>query len=54
MTEEGKNYKYIICIDCKSKYTNDEEHSNTDFGCTRLEERYKTGVKCRARKIINN
>ena len=52
MTEEGKNDKYIICSDCRSKYINDEEHINKDFGYTRLEMRYKTCVKCRARKKL--
>ena len=54
MTEEDKNDKYIICSDCRSKYINDEEHINTEFGYTRLEMRYKTCVKCRARKQIKN
>ena len=43
-----------MCSDCKSKYINDEEHIHNDFGYTRLEERYKTCVKCRARKQIKN
>ena len=50
MTEEAKNIKCIMCSDCSSKYIHDEEHINNDFGYTRLEERYKTCVKCRARK----
>ena len=54
MTEEGKNDKYIICSDCRSKSINDEEHINKDFGYTMLEMRYKTCVKCRARQIIKN
>ena len=54
MTEAGKNNKCIICSDCRCKYINDEEHINKDFGYTRLEERYKTCVKCRARKQITN
>ena len=54
MTEEGKNDKHIICSDCRSKYINDEEHINTDFGYTRLEMRYNTCVKCRARTRIKN
>ena len=53
MTEEDKNDKYIICSKCRSKYINDEEHINKDFGYTRLEERYKTCVRCRARSKIN-
>ena len=52
MTEEGKNDKCIVCSKCRSKYINDEEHINKDFGYTRLEERYKTCVRCRARNKI--
>ena len=54
MTEEAKNNKYIICSDCRCKYINDEEHINKDFGYTRLEERYKTCVKCKAQKQVRN
>ena len=54
MEEESKNDKHIICSKCKCKYTNDEEHISTDFGYTRLEERYKTCVKCRARSKNRN
>ena len=53
MAEESKNDKYIICSKCRSKYINDEEHITKDFGYTRLEERYKTCVRCRARNKIN-
>ena len=54
MTEEGKNDKYIICSKCRSKYINDEEHITKYFGYTRLEERYKPCVRCRARNKINS
>ena len=53
MTEEDKNDKYIICSKCRSKYINDEEHINKDFGYTRLKMRYKTCVRCRARSKSN-
>ena len=53
MAEENMKDKYIICSGCKSKYINDEEHISKDFGYTRLEERYKTCVKCKARNKIN-
>ena len=53
MTEEGKNDNYIICSKCRSKYINDEEHIANDFGYTRLEERYKTCVRCRGRNKVN-
>ena len=36
MTEEDKNDRYTICSKCRSKYINDEEHINNDFGYTRL------------------
>ena len=54
MSEESKNDKYIICSKCKSKYINNEEHISNDFGYTRLEERYKTCVRCRARNKVNS
>ena len=54
MTEEPNKDKYIICSDCKGKYINDEEHISKDFGYTRLEDRYKTCVKCRASKKNRN
>ena len=54
MAEENIKDKYIICSGCKSKYINDEEHISKDFGYTRLEERYKTCVKCKARNNINS
>ena len=53
MAEESKNDKYIRCSKCGSKYINDEEHISTDFGYTRLDERYKKCVKCRARGKIS-
>ena len=53
MAEESKHDKYIICSKCKSKYINDEEHISNDFGYTRLEERYKTCVRCRVRNKVN-
>ena len=52
MTEE--NNKYIVCSDCKCKHINDEEHISRDFGYKRLEERYKTCVKCRSGKKVKN
>ena len=54
MTEENNHDKYIVCSNCKCNYTNDEEHISTDFGYTRLEERYKTCKKCRAKSKIRN
>ena len=54
MPEENRTDKYFICSNCKCKYINDEEHINKDFGYTRLEERYKTCVRCRARNKVNS
>ena len=53
MEEENKNDTYIICSKCKCKYINDEEHISTDFGYTRLDERYKTCVKCRDKNKVH-
>ena len=52
MAGESKNDKSIICNKRKCKYINAGEHISTDFGYTRLEGRYKTCKKCRARRII--
>ena len=54
MAEESKNDKYVICSKCRCKYINDEENISNDFGYTRLEERYKTCVRCRARNKVNS
>jgi hypothetical protein len=53
MAEQDKDTKYIICSRCKCKYINDDEHIKTDFGYTRLNEKYKTCVKCRMYKQDN-
>ena len=50
MTEQQGNDKYIKCSSCKCKYINDDEHIKSDFGYNRLEERFKTCVKCRDKK----
>ena len=52
MTEENNKDQYVICSNCRCKNINDEEHINKDLGYTRLEERYKTCVKCRAKHKI--
>ena len=49
MTEDNIIDKYIKCSRCKCKYINDNEHIKYDFGYNRLDERYKTCVKCRER-----
>ena len=53
MAEESKDDIYIRCSKCRSKYINDEEHISKHFGYTRLEERYKTCVKCREMNKVN-
>ena len=47
MTEPSEADKYIKCSKCRCKYINDDEHIKRDFGYNRLEERFKTCVKCR-------
>ena len=47
MTERSEESKYIKCSNCWCKYINDEEQIKQDFGYNRLENRYKTCVKCR-------
>ena len=47
MTEQIIKDKYIQGGRCKMKYIYDEEHIQTDFGHTRLNERYKACTKCR-------
>ena len=47
MTEQGEADKYTKCSKCRCKYINDDEHIKKEFGYNRLEERFKTCVKCR-------
>ena len=47
MTEQHGCDKYIKCAVCTCKHTNDDIHIKIDFGYNRLNERYKTCVKCR-------
>ena len=54
MTEDNIIEKYIKCSRCKCKYINDNEHIKHDFGYNRLEERYKTCVKCRERNTTQD
>jgi hypothetical protein len=53
MAKECGDIKYIKCSKCKSKYINDDEHINQDFGFNRLNKIYKTCVKCRNKNKIN-
>ena len=54
MAEECGDNKYIKCSKCKCKYINDDKHIKNDFGYNRLEERFKTCVKCQERGRIQN
>ena len=57
MTEQSETDKYIKCSKCKCKYINDDEHIKDDFGYNRLNERFKTCVKCRSKnkkQVITN
>ena len=47
MTEQQGSDQYIKCSSCKCKYINDDDHIKKDFGYNRLNEIYKTCVKCR-------
>jgi hypothetical protein len=47
MTEANEDNKYIKCTNCKCKYINDDENIKKDFGFNRLNEKFKTCVKCR-------
>ena len=47
MTEQSKADEYIKCSKCRCKHINDDEHIKKDFGYNRLEQRFKTCVKCR-------
>ena len=52
MTERDSRERYIKCSRCKMKYLNNDENINQDFGYNRLNERYKTCVKCRNRETM--
>ena len=52
MTEQDSKDKYIKCSRCKSKYLNDDESISKEFRYNRLNERYKTCVKCRSRETL--
>ena len=53
MAEKSGDDKYIKCSKCKCKYINDDEHIKADFGYNRLNEQYKTCVKCRAKRTCD-
>ena len=47
MAEPSEESKCIQCNKCCWKNINDDAHIKQDFGNNRLEERFKTCVKCR-------
>ena len=49
MAEQNEIDKYIKCSKCRCKYINDDDHIKNDFGFNRLNERFKTCMKCRER-----
>ena len=54
MAEQHGEDKYIKCSKCKCKYINDDKHIDNDFGFNRLNQRYKTCVKCRTKTRKTN
>ena len=46
--------KYVKCIRCSTKFENDDEHIENDFGYNKLSERYKTCLNCRIGKRESN
>ena len=53
MAEQSEANKYITCSKCRCKYHNNADNIKSDFGFTRLGERYKTCVKCRTTRLDN-
>lgn len=53
MAEQNEDNKYMKCSKCRMNYTNDEEHIESDFGYTKLNERYKTWCKFRTNRKDN-
>lgn len=53
MAEQDEADKYIKCSKCRCKYINDDYHIDIDFGYNKLNERFKTCVKCRERHKIH-
>ena len=53
MTEPSEADKYIKCSKCRCKYHNNDDNIKSDFGYTRLGERYKTCIKCRKTRLDN-
>ena len=47
MTELNETDKYIKCSKCRCKYINSDDSIKKDFGYNRLNEQFKTCVKCR-------
>ena len=54
MAEQNEDNKYIKCSKCRCKYHNNDNNIKEYFGYTRLNERYKTCVKCREKVSRQN
>ena len=54
MTERCEDNEYIKCNKRWCKYINDDEHVKQDYEYNRLEEIFKTCVKCRERGNVQN
>ena len=50
MTAQDGCELYIKCCTCKCRFINNDEHIKCDFGYNRLNERYKSCAKCRAKR----
>ena len=50
MTEQNATSKYIKCSQCRCNYLNEETHIKANFGYNRLNEQFKTCVKCKANR----
>ena len=47
MTDQNREDQYIKCSRCNMKYINTDDNMKKDFGYNRLNQRYKTCIKCR-------
>ena len=54
MLERSEESKYIKCSKSWCKYINDDEYIKQDFAYNRLEQRFKTCVKCRVKRKKRN
>ena len=56
MTQSNEKPQYLYCSGCSVKFINDDEHTKIDLGYNRLNDRFKSCVKCRDRyaKCLEN